>query len=174
MEACLVHSRQRYLGWSLFFLSILTLSHHSQNVLAGALFSPALATLFLTLLTTLGSLCATLLSTPLSPFLTYLFPRALEMARAALSGDSELEHDPPCTDPSKSKKSPWVRLSVLRLVGIVPWSAINIACGVCSVSLTDCLLGSFIGSLPWTAVTCQVRPESPPPESFHSSADGFR
>ena len=134
-------------------------SRFLKNVLAGALFSPALATLFLTVLTTLGSLCATLLSTPLSPFLTYLFPRALDLARAALSGDSELDQNSPCTDSSKPKKSAWVRLSVLRLVGVVPWSAINIACGVCNVSLTDCLLGSFIGCLPWTTVTCQVRPE---------------
>ena len=58
---------------------------------------------------------------------------------------------------TNSKAPAWVRLSVLRLVGIVPWSGINIASGVCGVALNDCILGSFIGSLPWTAVTCQVR-----------------
>ena len=170
VEACLVHSWERHMGESIvfFFLLLRSCSHFLKNVLAGALFSPALATLFLTLLTTLGSLCATLLSTPLSPFLTHLFPRALDLARAALSGDSELDQNSPCTDSSKPKKSAWVRLSVLRLVGVVPWSAINIACGVCNVSLTDCLLGSFIGCLPWTAVTCQVRPESTTP-SFQSN-----
>jgi len=45
---------------------------------------------------------------------------------------------------------------VLRLVGVVPWSGINIACGVCGVPMWDCMLGSFIGTLPWTAVTCQI------------------
>jgi uncharacterized membrane protein YdjX (TVP38/TMEM64 family) len=128
-----------------------------QNVLAGALFSPALATFFLTTLTTLGSACATLLATPLAPFLAYLFPRALDMTRAALSGDSELDQDSLSTDASKNRSSAWVRLSVLRLIGVVPWSGINIACGVCSVPLSDCMLGSFIGCLPWTAVTCHVR-----------------
>lgn len=51
----------------------------------------------------------------------------------------------------------WIRLAILRLVGIVPWSGINIACGVCGVSLWDCMLGNLVGTLPWTAVTCQVR-----------------
>jgi hypothetical protein len=50
----------------------------------------------------------------------------------------------------------WARLSVLRLVGVVPWMGINIACGVLDVPILDCLLGSFVGCLPWTAVTCQV------------------
>ncbi|KAG8751543.1 hypothetical protein FRC14_007783 [Serendipita sp. 396] len=52
--------------------------------------------------------------------------------------------------------STWARLSVLRLIGIVPWSGINIACGVCNVSLFQCAIGAFIGTLPWTAVTCQI------------------
>ncbi|KAK0468477.1 snare associated Golgi protein-domain-containing protein [Desarmillaria tabescens] len=105
------------------------------NVLAGALFSPAYATLLLTLLTTIGSTCATLLSKPLAPFLTHFFPKS--------SG-------------SDAQTSPWIRLSILRLIGVVPWSGINIACGVCGVSIADCVLGAFIGSLPWTAVTCQI------------------
>lgn len=125
-------------------------------MLAGALFSPALATLYLTVLTTIGSACASLLATPLAPFLTYLFPRALDMTRAALGGDPELDQDSLSTDSSKNKSSAWVRLSVLRLIGVVPWSGINIACGVCGVGLGDCMLGTFIGCLPWTAVTCQV------------------
>ncbi|KDQ29389.1 hypothetical protein PLEOSDRAFT_1112255 [Pleurotus ostreatus PC15] len=56
----------------------------------------------------------------------------------------------------KQKSAAWVRLSVLRLIGIVPWSGINIACGVTAVPVRDSALGAFIGSLPWTAVTCQI------------------
>jgi hypothetical protein len=59
------------------------------------------------------------------------------MTRNALGGSS---------DHFKPRSSPWVR----------PWSGINIACGVCGVSLVDCMFGTFIGCLPWTAVTCQV------------------
>ncbi|KAF8745917.1 hypothetical protein AX14_004222 [Amanita brunnescens Koide BX004] len=123
------------------------------NVLAGALFSPAFATLLLTLLTTIGSVCASMLSAPLAPFLTHFFPKTLDMTRAALEGDAETDLQAFGT---KNKSSAWVRLSVLRLIGVIPWSGINIACGVCGVAVSDCFLGSFIGSLPWTAVTCQI------------------
>ncbi|KAJ6539410.1 snare associated Golgi protein-domain-containing protein [Mycena capillaripes] len=128
------------------------------NVLGGALFSPALATILLTTLTTIGSACATLLAVPLGPLITRFFPRALELTRHALEGDSDASAVPPTEGDvvPKPRSSAWVRLSVLRLIGVVPWSGINIACGVCGVSLWDCMLGCFIGSLPWTAVTCQI------------------
>ncbi|KIM68778.1 hypothetical protein SCLCIDRAFT_105212 [Scleroderma citrinum Foug A] len=120
------------------------------NVLAGALFHPLWATLLLSTLTTVGSVFATLLCMPLAPSLSRLCPRAVEMTRHAIEGESNLSTS------TKAKSSAWVRLSVLRLVGIVPWSGINIACGVCGVALSDCILGAFIGCLPWTAVTCQI------------------
>jgi hypothetical protein len=68
------------------------------------------------------------------------------LTRNALEGDGTRTRN----------KSAWVRLSVLRLIGVVPWSGINIASGVCGVAISDCIFGAFIGSLPWTAVTCQV------------------
>ncbi|KAF8845874.1 hypothetical protein BDN67DRAFT_940937 [Paxillus ammoniavirescens] len=120
------------------------------NVLAGALFHPLLATLLLSVLTTIGSVFATLLCMPLAPVLSRLFPRALDMTRNALEGESDLATG------STSRSPAWVRLSILRLIGVVPWSGINIACGVCGVPLSNCLLGAFIGCLPWTAVTCQI------------------
>lgn len=102
----------------------------------------------------LGSACATLLSKPLGPFLAHLSPAAIDMTRVALSGSN---HDIPESETElHPKSSAWIRLSVLRLIGVVPWSGINIACGVCNVRLADCMLGAFIGCLPWTAVTCQV------------------
>ncbi|KAI5124931.1 hypothetical protein M0805_007358 [Coniferiporia weirii] len=135
------------------------------NVLAGALFHPLLATLLMTLLTTIGSLFSTLLATPLAPILTRLFPRPVELTRAALEGSSfsrvSVEFKPldfPASSSSEVRGSTpaWVRLSVLRLVGVVPWSGLNIACGLTGVALRDCIAGSFIGCLPWTAVTCQI------------------
>ncbi|KAJ3823467.1 snare associated Golgi protein-domain-containing protein [Lentinula raphanica] len=119
------------------------------NVLAGALFSPVFATILLTILTTIGSLCASLLAAPLAPLIMRFLPRVLDMTRAALEGDAG-------KPVSSTSTGAWVRLSVLRLVGVVPWSGINIACGVCGVPVWDCMLGSFIGTLPWTAVTCQI------------------
>ncbi|KAH9844259.1 snare associated Golgi protein-domain-containing protein [Rhodofomes roseus] len=121
------------------------------NVLAGALISPAYATILFTMLTTIGSICASLLAAPLAPVLSQVFPRALDMTRSVLEGDSS------SSDSASTKHSQaWVRLSILRLVGVVPWAGINIACGVCGVAIWDCFLGSFLGSLPWTAVTCQI------------------
>lgn len=147
----MVHPRQRPLGKSAHFS--LRISAHvpcdsEKNVLAGALFSPILATVLLAVLTTIGSILATLLSAPLSPFLTRLFPRPLASARSIFEANSVVS--------TKATSPAWVRLTVLRLVGIVPWSGINIACGVLGVSLWDCSLGTFIGAIPWTAVTCQV------------------
>jgi len=120
------------------------------NVLAGVLMSPVTSTLLMTSLTAFGSVFSSLLATPLAPIITQLFPRALALTRNALEGGDTI------TAPSKGKAPAWVRLSVLRLIGVVPWSGINIASGVTGVSLFDCLLGAFIGTLPWTAVTCQV------------------
>ena len=124
-----------------------------KNVLAGALFSPLLATLLLAVLTTVGSVLATLLSAPLSPFITRFLPRPLALARNIFEADSG--------ESTKAPSPTWVRLTVFRLVGIVPWSGINVACGVLGVSLWDCFLGTFIGAIPWTAVTCQVGVQRP-------------
>ncbi|TCD68196.1 hypothetical protein EIP91_011368 [Steccherinum ochraceum] len=123
-----------------------------MNVLAGALFSPLWATLLMTILTTVGSILASQLSAPLAPFLISMFPRALALTRVALEGSTDASD----AGLSNTKSSPWIRLSILRLIGIIPWSGINIACGVCGVAISDCFLGGFIGSLPWTAVTCQI------------------
>lgn len=130
----------------------------------------------MTVLTTIGSVLSTLLATPLAPILTRFFPKPVELTRAALEGSSspslssssatatfptstmtEVKDTLNRTDSSNARgTSAWVRLSVLRLIGIVPWSGLNIACGLTGVALRDCALGAFIGTLPWTAVTCQI------------------
>ncbi|KAJ1308423.1 hypothetical protein OPQ81_004128 [Rhizoctonia solani] len=136
------------------------------NVLAGALLSPALGTLLMTILTTIGSVCSSLLSAPLTPLVRRFVPRPLHLVRQALEGHDESTTTDPITekpiafaqpaDAQHSKSPTWVRLTVMRLVGVVPWSGINIACGVCEVPLTACAVGAFFGTLPWTAVTCQI------------------
>ncbi|ELU37746.1 SNARE associated domain-containing protein [Rhizoctonia solani AG-1 IA] len=137
------------------------------NVLAGALLSPALGTLLMTVLTTIGSVCSSLLSAPLTPLVRRFVPRPLHLVRQALEGHDESTETDPITekpivvaqpaDTQHNKSPTWVRLTIMRLVGVVPWSGINIACGVCEVPLTACAVGAFFGTLPWTAVTCQPR-----------------
>lgn len=108
---------------------------------------------------------------PLAPFLLWCFPKAFDVTRAALEGDTfsipfpvsapstpttpKFLMSPQHSHPT-SKSQTWIRLSILRLVGIVPWSLLNIASGVCRIPLLDCFLGAFIGSIPWTTVTCQI------------------
>ncbi|QRV72419.1 Golgi apparatus membrane protein TVP38 [Ceratobasidium sp. AG-Ba] len=127
------------------------------NVLTGALLSPLWATLLMTWLTTIGSLVATILSAPLSPLVQRFVPKALDVVSVALQGTGGRPGRSRSNPEPDSKRTPtWVRLVVMRLVGVVPWSGINIACGVCRVSFVDCAIGAFIGTLPWTAVTCQI------------------
>ncbi|KDN48062.1 hypothetical protein RSAG8_03078, partial [Rhizoctonia solani AG-8 WAC10335] len=145
---------------------LLPLVFLAVNVLAGALLSPALGTLLMTILTTIGSVCSSLLSAPLTPLVRRFVPRPLHLVRQALEGHDEPTVTDPITDKpiavaqpadAQHNKSPtWVRLTVMRLVGVVPWSGINIACGVCEVPLAACAVGAFFGTLPWTAVTCQI------------------
>ncbi|KAG9128206.1 hypothetical protein FRC07_002824 [Ceratobasidium sp. 392] len=138
------------------------------NVLGGALLSPALGTLVMTALTTIGSIGSSLLSAPLTPLVRRFVPKPLHLVRSALEGhdaadaneslaDKPISTSRPQSPTGDRTKTPtWVRLTVMRLVGVVPWSGINIACGVCEVPLSACALGAFFGTLPWTAVTCQI------------------
>ncbi|PVG00498.1 hypothetical protein CPB86DRAFT_701147 [Serendipita vermifera] len=158
------------LGHVLLVLSITALWKHAWsipgsvllNILTGTLLSPFWATLLQTTLTTIGSVLSTILATPLTPIITRFFPSAISLTRNALQGTSPSttstapRRSTSTKSPSATSSSPWARLSVLRLIGIVPWSGINIASGVCSVPLLQCAIGAFIGTLPWTAVTCQI------------------
>lgn len=150
LEACMVHSRESHLGMSCHFMLFSLLNICFQNVLAGALFHPLWAILLLSVLTTIGSMFATLLCMSLAPSLSQLCLWALEMTCHAIEGGSD------SSTSVKAKSLAWVCLSILCLVGIVPRSGINIACGVCGVVLSNCILSAFIGCLPWTVVMCQV------------------
>lgn len=117
------------------------------NVLAGSIWNGIIATALMTVLTALGSLAATVISRSLSHWFEGVMPRALEITRNALDSNDQ---------DGKQHSAPWVRLSLLRLVGVVPWSGINIASGIVRVPLLDCFIAALIGCLPWTVVTCQV------------------
>ncbi len=179
----LMHDLQSYASTSvsgklhvLFVLSLTAIWKHAWsipgsvvlNVVAGVVLQERsslmmLATIHMTLLTSVGSIFASVLSKPLGPVVSTFFPRALALTRSTLEGDRDegsvggLYNEKMGRMVSGGKGTPtWVRLVVMRLVGVVPWRGINVACGVAGVSLWDCFVGSFIGTLPWTAVTCQV------------------
>ncbi|KAF8328578.1 uncharacterized protein EI90DRAFT_3017628 [Cantharellus anzutake] len=189
----------------LLVLSLTTMWKHAWsipgsvllNVMAGGLMGKGsgwvwMMTIYMTFLTSCGTVFATLLSRPLGGIVNVLFPKAVALTRGALEGDissrsggeegfeegvwdeklgrmvvvrrqgvvvpmSGKRMNEGMMEGSRKKTTPtWVRLVVMRVVGVVPWSGINVACGVVGVSLWDCFVGSFIGTLPWTAVTCQI------------------
>lgn len=79
---------------------------------------------------------STLLAKPLAPLMAHMFPKALSLTAAALQGHAVVlgsTAEPAAgyfTAPAApvSKRSPaWIRLSILRLIGVVPWSGINVS-----------------------------------------------
>ncbi|CED82666.1 Predicted membrane protein [Phaffia rhodozyma] len=125
------------------------------NVLLGALLPAVPAVFFLTCSTTLGGFCSYLLSRPLSPLITLLFPTQLAVVRASIASPGL------STNAGGSKQTgfgsgPWRKLFVMRATGLVPWSGMNVACGVVGVRW-DVFCGTFAaGSLSWNYVTSQV------------------
>lgn len=102
--------------------------------------------------TTLGGLSSYLLSQPLSPIITLLFPTQLALVRASIASSSVSSMA--TTTPSTS--SAWRRLLIMRATGLVPWSGMNVACGVVGVPW-GVFCGTFAaGSLSWNYVTSQV------------------
>ncbi len=80
--------------------------------------------------------------------------RALSPGRAArASGRSVVISN---SRQSKSNSNVWSYLLVLRVLPIVPYGLMNIACGVLGVPLAPYAGTLAVGSIPWNFVTCQV------------------
>lgn len=50
----------------------------------------------------------------------------------------------------------WRRLLVMRAMGLVPWSGMNVACGVVGVNPVTFLLTTAAGTASWSYVTASV------------------
>jgi len=130
------------------------------NILVGSLMPPIPALILLTFITSFGSLGAYLLSRPLAPLIALAFPKPLALVRTAIgaydpnldprsSADREFGAD-------KKTTSVWRRLLIMRAMGIVPWSGMNVACGVVGVDYITFLLTTAAGSASWSYVTASV------------------
>lgn len=108
------------------------------NILMGALFPAIPAVAFLTLSTTIGGYCSYLLSRPLSPLITLLFPTQLAVVRASLASSG-----------AGVGGGAWKKLLVMRATGLVPWSGMNVACGVVGVRWTVFCATFAAGGLSW-------------------------
>ncbi|KIR39042.1 hypothetical protein I307_01757 [Cryptococcus deuterogattii 99/473] len=146
------------------------------NILVGSLLEPMPALGLLTIITACGSLGAYLLSRPLAPLIAVLFPKPLALVRAALAPESIPAPDSvepilgetitpiqASSDPSTraiggptEASTIWRRLLVMRSMGFVPWSGMNVACGVVGVDWKVFLLTTAAGSASWNYVTASV------------------
>jgi uncharacterized membrane protein YdjX (TVP38/TMEM64 family) len=132
-----------------------------QNILVGSLLSPIPALILLTAITSFGSLGAYMLSRPLAPLIALLFPKPLAIVRSAIKGNAE---PAPSIGPYQAVRKPsaaaeggvWRRLLIMRAMGLVPWSGMNVACGVVGVSWLTFLLTTAAGSASWSYVTASV------------------
>ena len=136
-------------------------SYPSQNILVGSLLSPIPAVILLTVITSFGSLGAYMLSRPLAPLIALIFPKPLAIVRSAIKGNTEpaLAIGPyqPIRKPAPAAEGGvWRRLLIMRAMGLVPWSGMNVACGVVGVSWVTFLLTTAAGSASWSYVTASV------------------
>ncbi|WRT69812.1 uncharacterized protein IL334_006803 [Kwoniella shivajii] len=146
------------------------------NILVGSLLDPMPALALLTIITATGSLGAYSLSRPLAPLIAVLFPKPLALVRAALAPDStpapatahqyvdetitpvQTSSDPtvsPIGGPT-DKSVVWRRLLTMRAMGFVPWSGMNVACGVVGVDWKIFWVTTAAGSASWSYVTASV------------------
>jgi hypothetical protein len=136
---------------------------------------PTAALALLTVITATGSLGSYMLSRPLAPLIAVLFPKPLALVQAALA--PEAVPTPPTAAPTDQHMTPvqissnpsdppiggrtgnqavWRRLLVMRSMGIVPWSGMNVACGVVGVNWKTFWLTTAAGSASWSYVTASV------------------
>lgn len=148
-----------------------------QNILVGSILEPIPALILLTIITASGSLGSYLLSRPLAPLIAVLFPKPLAMVRAALAPDqvpvapsahshphesnfvTPLQLSDPASRPiggESAKPNVWRRLLIMRAMGFVPWSGMNVACGVVGVEWKTFWLTTAAGSASWSYVTASV------------------
>ena len=146
------------------------------NILVGSILDTFSAVTLLTFITATGSLFSYLLSRPLAPLITVLFPRPLALVRAALAPNQAVQSpldqsdekdsvtaihvsaDPasPAIGGQTDSSSVWRRLLIMRATGFVPWSGMNVACGVVEVDWKVFWLTTAAGSASWSYVTASV------------------
>lgn len=132
-----------------------------MNVVFGAMYGTYSGTLYTSVLTAVGGVFCYLLSAPLAPLITSLpglakpldaMRRALSPGRARASGRSVMISN----SHGGSNSNVWSYLLVLRVLPVVPYGLMNIACGVLGVPLAPYAGTLAAGSIPWNFVTCQV------------------
>ena len=132
-----------------------------MNVVFGAMYGTWMGTLYTSLLTSLGGIFCYLLVAPLGPLIRALpgLNRALERMQRAMPDRSTAAKAQ--TDKRRAKAQGaggniWSYLLVLRVLPVVPYGLMNIACSVLRIPLLPYAVTLAVGSIPWNACTVQI------------------
>lgn len=128
------------------------------NIIYGAMYGAYAGALFASIFTAVGGVLCYLLAAPFADVVT-IFPklsRPLQSMRVALQKVSTNHETVVTSNDRKQKNNLWTYLLFLRLLPIVPYGMMNIACGVLAVPLLPYAVTMAIGSIPWNFCTAQV------------------
>lgn len=140
-----------------------------MNVIFGMTFGVWRGTVITSVLTSLGGVFCYLLVSPISPLIHHLpgLHTVLEKLKEAMnkgsSGKVLSRHSRPLTTKEQEARKNrtrqsnlWSYLLILRVLPIMPYGLMNIACSVLRVPLLPYAVTLAIGSIPWNACTVQV------------------
>lgn len=120
------------------------------NIIYGAMYGAYAGAFFASIFTAVGGVLCYLMAAPFADVVV-LFPKLskpLHSMRVALQNVH--------TDGAPKKNQLWTYLLFLRLLPIVPYGMMNIACGVLGVPLVPFALTMAVGSVPWNFCTAQI------------------
>ena len=131
-----------------------------MNIVFGAMYGSYAGCFHASLLTAFGGALCYALASPFSDVVA-LFPR---IARPLYSMSKALQamNAPRTTEGAEHAssirldKDLWTSLLTLRLLPIVPYGMMNIACGVLSVPIIPYVVTLGVGSIPWNFCTTQI------------------
>ena len=127
-----------------------------MNIIFGAMYGAYCGTIYTSVFTAVGGVLCYLLAAPFSDIAAEIpwFAHPLHSMRTALTvnGAMDKEHG---TNVNVSRNI-WSYLMILRLLPIVPYGMMNIACGVLYVPLLPYAVTLGLGSVPWNFCTTQL------------------
>lgn len=135
------------------------------NIVFGAMYGAYAGSFFASLLTAFGGVLCYLLAMPFGEVVSHVPGlakplHAMRRALAIVEEPASLQHrDRPPTprvDAGDPPRNLWNYLLFLRLLPIVPYGMMNIACGVLRVPLLPFAVTLGIGSIPWNFCTAQI------------------
>lgn len=130
-----------------------------MNVVFGAMYGTWMGTLYTSILTSIGGVFCYLLIAPLGPLISGMpgLRKGLQKIRKALHLQTPLSPTSRRNGQAhKQGSNLWSYLLVLRLLPVVPYGLMNIACSILRIPLLPYAVTIAVGSIPWNACTVQI------------------